>query len=85
MAASTAAAAATAATAATESTSATRFAWFGLVDLKGATVLVLTVQSGHGRLGLRSGAHLDESETFALSGRTVFDDLRTLDRAVWGE
>ncbi len=70
--------AATAVTTAT-ATAAARFAGLGFIYLESPASFVLAVQGRNRRLGLRIGAHLHESEPFALAGAPVHDDFRTLD------
>ena len=79
----TAATAATAAiTAVATATAAPWFAGLGFIHLERPTAVVLAVQRGDGRLGLRVGTHLHESEPFALTCTPVHDDFRSLDGSV---
>jgi hypothetical protein len=68
-------------TAATATTGAFFFG-SGFIDGERATVVLLTVQSGNGRLGFLIRGHFHESKTFAATGFSIVDDLSGNDLAM---
>src|SRR5262249_51336457 len=57
----------------------------GFIDRQRPTADLLAVERLNGVLGFLVAAHLHEAEALGSTRVAIHDDLRRLDRAVWGE